>query len=656
MADKVEIIIEGKDQFSKAFGSLKSQLPSIKQLATAAGVAVAGMGTALYAMAKTTATSYDEVRKFSDQLGVSTKFLSEYAIAAEFSGIKQETFNKSIQMLQVRIGEASRGIGQGKDAMAALGVQLRDQNGQLKTSEQILPELADAFHNMSSATERAEVASKIFGQRGISMLQMFKDGKEGLAKMTAEAEKFGLVISEKAANNAAEFNDSLTRLTGSLKGVKNAIAERIMPVLAGLQNRLANFIAENRGQIVDFAEKFLSSMGTVAEYSAYAIAAMIDSWTGLQEIWLVLKIGFAEFSEAINKGVIFIVDKVQWMIEKLNFGGIFDNDIALLNKVKDNVGGAIDEMIAMKVEALATLEAIAADPTALQRVGELKEKIKQAIAEIRAAGTSTSEEGESSLIVPPKKMLQEEIDRAIEAGNKIKDFWQVQHEERYQVMSNSLERLAEESDVYGEIIKKTFDNISAGIAQAAGAAIFESANIGEAFKSLMKSVLQTTVVTLIKVGVERLILMAKNLWAGMTENVTRMGQLSQQTYAGAFAATAAIPIVGPALAPAVAAASTAVMLAGSAGAKGAGMAAGAGHGGLTNVPKEQTYLLDRGERVLSPQQNRDLVEFMSVGGRNIYLDLTINTQENLQGIDWNRLTEDEIRPALIKLVEAGFPI
>lgn len=46
----------------------------------------------------------------------------------------------------------------------------------------------------------------------------------------------------------------------------------------------------------------------------------------------------------------------------------------------------------------------------------------------------------------------------------------------------------------------------------------------------------------------------------------------------------------------------------------------AAHGGLTSVPKEQTYLLDRGERVLSPNQNKDLTNFIN--------NTTINNQSN----------------------------
>lgn len=45
--------------------------------------------------------------------------------------------------------------------------------------------------------------------------------------------------------------------------------------------------------------------------------------------------------------------------------------------------------------------------------------------------------------------------------------------------------------------------------------------------------------------------------------------------------------------------------------------AGQAHGGLNNVPREGTYLLNKGERVVQPAQNRDLTQFLSGrGGRS----------------------------------------
>tara|TARA_R110000803_G_scaffold10829_1_gene32922 strand:- start:1628 stop:3892 length:2265 start_codon:yes stop_codon:yes gene_type:complete len=54
---------------------------------------------------------------------------------------------------------------------------------------------------------------------------------------------------------------------------------------------------------------------------------------------------------------------------------------------------------------------------------------------------------------------------------------------------------------------------------------------------------------------------------------------------------------------------------------------GVAHGGLTEVPSDQTFLLKQGERVLSPDQNEDFTEFIGGGGGgggNGMIDLTIN--------------------------------
>jgi hypothetical protein len=295
MADRVEFIISARDKYSKTMGSLTKMLPSLKTAAIATGAAIAGLGVALFALTKKTAESFDAVQKFSDQLGLSTEFLSSMQHAADLSGVAVGNMNKALQMLQVRVGEANRGIGQGKDAFDALGVSLRDASGQLHTAETILPRLADAFRNMSSATERAEAASKIFGQRGIAMLQILKDGSAGLAEMTAEAERFGLVVSAEAGARAAEFNDSLTRLKASFIGLRNTLATEIMPIITGLANRWADYIAQNREDITKWAFDFIKVVGNVAEYTGYAVAGMIDIWRGLEMTFHLLLAAAADF-------------------------------------------------------------------------------------------------------------------------------------------------------------------------------------------------------------------------------------------------------------------------------------------------------------------------------------------------------------------------
>ncbi|MGH1371132.1 MAG: phage tail length tape measure family protein [Cellvibrionaceae bacterium] len=62
--------------------------------------------------------------------------------------------------------------------------------------------------------------------------------------------------------------------------------------------------------------------------------------------------------------------------------------------------------------------------------------------------------------------------------------------------------------------------------------------------------------------------------------------------------------------------------------------AGIAHGGLTNVPKESTYWLDKGERVISPRQNRDLTNFMESGGGGVsQINLTVVNELGSADVD-----------------------
>lgn len=78
------------------------------------------------------------------------------------------------------------------------------------------------------------------------------------------------------------------------------------------------------------------------------------------------------------------------------------------------------------------------------------------------------------------------------------------------------------------------------------------------------------------------------------------------------------------------------------------MPEGIAHGGLDNVPKEATYLLDQGERVLSPRQNKDFTQMMesdkrlkSGGGSGITVN--IENYGSDKAFDVQQLDENTVR-------------
>ena len=85
------------------------------------------------------------------------------------------------------------------------------------------------------------------------------------------------------------------------------------------------------------------------------------------------------------------------------------------------------------------------------------------------------------------------------------------------------------------------------------------------------------------------------------------------------------------------------------------------HAGLTYVPGEQTYLLQKGERVLAPEQNKDFTKFMESGG-GVQIGSISFAFPNLNSVDdlkrmssreWQDIIEQKMIPNMRKLAGAG---
>ncbi|ERZ12362.1 lambda family phage tail tape measure protein [Pseudomonas aeruginosa JJ692] len=159
-----------------------------------------------------------------------------------------------------------------------------------------------------------------------------------------------------------------------------------------------------------------------------------------------------------------------------------------------------------------------------------------------------------------------------------------------------------------------------GLGDAITDIVTRTKSLGDAFGDMAADLAKSVIKALADMAAQWLVYQAVQLVVGKTaQSTAAIGLVANaqatafQAQLAAFASTAAIPIVGPGLAAgaaAAAAAATAPMVAGVSSAAFGGIA----HGGIDNIPKESTWLLDAGERVLSPNQNRDLTAFLSREG------------------------------------------
>ena len=120
----------------------------------------------------------------------------------------------------------------------------------------------DALGRVKDPLIRNALAMKLFDSEGVKLVQMTKDGAEGIKNLGDEATRLGLVMSEKAARDSEKFNDSLTNLGGSLTGLRNRIGEKLIPALLPLIEKLTTLAVDVGPAVAQWANKFAKNLPT----------------------------------------------------------------------------------------------------------------------------------------------------------------------------------------------------------------------------------------------------------------------------------------------------------------------------------------------------------------------------------------------------------
>lgn len=229
---------------------------SLGRMTLAAGASAA----AFLAMVRASALAGDEVAKTSRRLGLGAAQLQAWRYGAVSSGIAVGTFDGAIQALGRRVAEAANGFGKGREALAALGIELRGADGRLRPLAAILPEVADRLKAVQSASARNALAARLFGDEGIMLVQMLEKGSAGLRQFEARARELGVVMGEQQVAASERFGDTLGDLGFALRGLRDTVAGAALPALQRLTERLTELVVRYRPQIAAFTREFMAEL------------------------------------------------------------------------------------------------------------------------------------------------------------------------------------------------------------------------------------------------------------------------------------------------------------------------------------------------------------------------------------------------------------
>jgi hypothetical protein len=333
------------------------------------GKAFAAVGVAaasgLAVLVKGSIDAADELGKTSDRLGISTRDLSALGFAAEQSGSSLGAFEKGAKNLSQSLASAAQGSGKAAKLFDDLGISVTETDGSLRGTIDVVRDLADRFSTLENGAEKSALAQELFGKSGAELIPLLNEGSEGLAAFAEQAENLGLIIEDKTARQAAEFNDNLNLLKKTQVGVVNQIGAQVLPILVQYSNRLvANATDGNKlAKSTEFISTGLKIILTVIE-SVIGVFKVLGETLGAL---LALIFDFGKQAIEVFKAFgrnISAVGKAFTQALTGDFSGAFETIKASLGDVVGTIGDGFRSQVAIISSAYDTVSGIVSDTVA----------------------------------------------------------------------------------------------------------------------------------------------------------------------------------------------------------------------------------------------------------------------------------------------------
>ena len=665
-------IRKGIDTTVKAFGGL----------AIAATAATA-------AIFKGATTAAREIRVLSQTANTNAQEFQRMAFGAEMFGISQEKLSDILKDTTDRVGDF---IQTGGGPMADFFEKIAPKVG--VTADQFAKLSGkDALQLFVNSLEAANLsqADMVFYMEAIAsdstrLLPLLSGNGRELGKFADQADRLGIVLDDLDIGQLEAANRELNAAFAVLESARNDIAVGIAPAVSELANAfveageaaggMSNYINDGLrsvakagawvsnifhgwkliiaglrvvfGESVAFIMRVFRTLGATIEF---VITAGRAGWSALIELMLkgvrAALQGVEDFANgAINRinMLIGLANKIPSvdidLIGKATFESIesLDNAIKIASGTANKFKGDLIGMARQPLDNGAVNEFFNGF---LNHVDATVEHYKDQFLTMAAGRIPTDE---VDAFFDNIKQKSQEAGAVVAAsmsgqGAPIKPTGEEGEEGYWQKWLASAEKALTSAD---DMAKNTIETFTTGFGQAFESMIFDSENFGDAMRNLFVDMGRVVVRTLGQMAAEWLAYQLVQMVVGKTTKAAAASGMvaiaqAQSLQAGlnAFASTAAIPIVGPAAAPAAMGAALAVTqpIAASIGAL---SLAGMAHDGIDSVPREGTWLLDKGERVMTADTSAKLdkkLDMLAGGGNSAIINVYGDAQVRRGGID-----------------------
>jgi len=185
----------------------------------------------------------DEILTLSTNTGLSTSALQEYKYMAELTDTSLDTITGSLAKLTRNMATAQGGTGTAAEAFSALGVEITNTDGSLRSNQDVFADVIDSLGRMENETQRDAYAMQIFGKSAQDLNSFIAQGSDGISAFAKEARDMGYVLDNDTLKSLGTVDDALQRFNNTTATIKNQLGVALAPLISNLSEKFSEWAA-----------------------------------------------------------------------------------------------------------------------------------------------------------------------------------------------------------------------------------------------------------------------------------------------------------------------------------------------------------------------------------------------------------------------------
>jgi hypothetical protein len=199
-----------------------------------------------------------------------------------------EAVNSSISALTKNAGDAAMGIGRAKVIFEKLGISVKDQNGKLKTSADLMGEVGESIKGMEKGQQQA-----VLSRLGIdpTLLKTLTEDVSGLASEYDKMMEAAGFSFDQATADSGTFMDAQDKMGMTFKKLRQAIASAFFKPLAKSFTQFNDLLIRSMPAIIRTITPIIAIVMKVADVFIFlgsvvlqGVGVIVDGLTKLNDI------------------------------------------------------------------------------------------------------------------------------------------------------------------------------------------------------------------------------------------------------------------------------------------------------------------------------------------------------------------------------------